>query len=688
MKYRKTLYGRTSIVSMAVMCMAVSASAQETSDGVGFELEEIIVTGEKVSRSLKDTASSVTVLTATDNGSSSVAESIADLANIVYAGSVSTPTIRGQDTQGPNFGGAAFFGGTVPRASINIDGHYQNFYEYSLGGTSVWDLKSIEVFRGPQTTSQGANSIAGAIIVNTNDPTFEPEASYLAELASYDKIRGAFAVSGPLVADELAARVAIDYWQRDTFIDYINPAFVQGDTDHEFRSFSARTKLLWTPSAIEGFSAKLTYSHTSGNRPTWEMAGAPYEDLNSMSPALPSWKQNTDTGILDIEYAISESLTLVNQSRYSDQHIVRTAEPATNGSAVVNQTNLSNETRLNYNSDSSDLSGFVGVFVEKTDSDDTLSLRGTSAFEDEKKHLGVFTEVSYGLSDRLTFTGGLRYQSDSVERTGTASFATVPLDYDEDFNVWLPKASIAYDVSDELTFGVLVNKGYNPGGVNLSFAGANFVYFDQETAWNYELFFRGRMLDNRLSINGNIFYTDYTDSQRQIPDFIGTIPYGAVAVNADSAEAYGLELEMKWLVSDTFSIKAAAGLMETKISEFTTPGGAVYVGNDFLRAPKYNFNIGFDWDLTSKMTLTAKVRHSDGYYSDEENLPDYEVSSYTVANANLSYVLDEVFEVYVYANNIFDDRSPTSLESDRAAGGIVAAPLDPRTFGIGFKGKF
>lgn len=70
----------------------------------------------------------------------------------------------------------AFFGGTAPRLAFNLDGHYLGYNEIVWGSQALWDVESIEVFRGPQTATQGANSIAGAIIVKTKDPTFQPRA--------------------------------------------------------------------------------------------------------------------------------------------------------------------------------------------------------------------------------------------------------------------------------------------------------------------------------------------------------------------------------------------------------------------------------------------------------------------------------------------------------------------------------
>ena len=90
------------------------------------------------------------------------------------------------------------------------------------------------MFRGPQTTSQGANAIAGAIIVNTKNPTFTPEALYQAEIGNYNHKRTSIALSGPLMGEDLAGRLAVDYSARDTFIDYTSPNFQKGKTDQDF----------------------------------------------------------------------------------------------------------------------------------------------------------------------------------------------------------------------------------------------------------------------------------------------------------------------------------------------------------------------------------------------------------------------------------------------------------------------
>jgi outer membrane receptor protein involved in Fe transport len=655
-------------------------------------LPNMVVTGEKIECSIQSTASSVSVLSSEDiedkTGAASVADVIKDVPNVLFTDTVGAPVIRGQDTQGPNYGSTAFFGGTIPRATINLDGHYLNYYEYVYGGASIWDVESIEVFRGPQTTSQGANAIAGAIVVNTKDPTFTPEGAYQAEIGNYNRRRASLALSGPIVKDELAARLAVDYWKRDTFIDYTNSNFAKGDTDLDFESVNARGKLLWEPGGLPALKTMLTYAHIYNNRPTYESASTPYEDLDNVTTSMPTWEQDTNTGILDLSYHFENKMGLSNQTQFSDMHVDRITEPETNGTAEVDQRNLSNEMRLTFGDAGTPFNGVVGLYAARTTSDDVLYLRGTSDFDDEKGNFGLFTEMIYRLTDRWELTAGVRLQRDHIKRSGTSPYAGVALDYDETFDALLPKFSLAYDLTPDITVGALVSRGYNPGGVNLSFASGRYITFEDETAWNYELFGRARLLDDRLLLNANLFYSDYKDSQRLLPDYLNGRQYGVYVVNADSAECYGLETSLDYLIRHDLRIKAAVGLLQTEIGEFTSAGGAVYEGNEFSRSPAYMFSIGVDWDILPKLRLSGEVRHTDGYYSNDENSSAYAVGDYTVANARISYRFRSYLEPYIFVNNIFDEREPTYLYDDRSVGGIVANMQEPRSFGVGIKGSF
>lgn len=684
-------------VSAMALAMAAGsiASAQDVStdrNSGTTELKAIVIKGEKMARSIQRTASSVAVVTSDDIEEKPQAQNVDDLLreipNILYTDTVSAPVIRGMDGQGSNFGSGAFFGGTVPRARINVDGHNLGFWETIFGTSSIWDVDTVEVYRGPQTTAQGANSIAGAVVVHTKDPTFVSENAAQVEYGSDANKRVSVMFSGPLVEDELAARLSIDYSGRNTFIDYINSSYKPGATDTDFESFNGRFKLLWTPSEIPGLESKLTVTHTRSNRPTSEAASVPYADLNSRTLSMPSYDSHGWSGVHDISYDFGNGITLTNQFQYSDGHTTRVAEPFSNGGAYMDYRDISNESRINFGSEEDTFSGVAGIFYNNVVSDDLLYTRGTSSFHDVKDSLGIFSEGTWRFADSWALTGGLRYQYDKVQRTGTSSFSRFALDFDESFNALLPKLSLSYDITPDVTVGALVNRGYNPGGVGLSFVTGRYYTFKPETLWNYELFTRVKALDDRLTLNANVFYSDHKNSQRVVPDYLNGVLFGSVVLNADKAKSYGLEINAEYEALDNLRLRANLGLLHTKLSKFSNTAGVAFEGNEFGKAPSYTFGVGFDWDVVENVTLSAEVRHTDGYYSTDENYPAYWVDSYTVANARVTYQPNDTWQFYAYINNIFDERAPTWKYDDRTAGGIVASMLEPLEYGAGIKVKF
>ncbi|WP_460423447.1 TonB-dependent receptor [Pseudomonas sp. ZL2] len=689
----RTLRQGFSVLTLSTLLASPYAFGQSvvTTHKQSVVFEPIIVTGEKLERDLKDTASSVSIKTAKEidkekSGSASVSEVLNDVPNVIYTDSVGAPIIRGQDTQGPNNGQNVFWGGTVPRATINLDGHYLNYNEMFFGATSVWDVDSIEVFRGPQTTSQGANAIAGAIIVNTKDPTFTPQAAYQTEIGSYDAKRSSVAISGPLMGNELAGRLAVDYSAHDTFIDYDNPKFQPGKTDQNFRAVNARAKLLWVPESLPGLEAKYTFSHNDSNRPTQEAASAPFHKLDHDTTTMPSWEQDTNTSVLDVSYDFDNGIKLFNQAQYSLSNVQRVTGVAGEGDADIKQKNASNESRITFGDALDTVSGMGGIYYAHTKTDETLNLRGLSAFDDTKENLGIFGELNYRLSDRWTLSTGLRYQQDHIERQGNSVLAPTALDYGKTFSALLPKVSLAFAATPDWTVGALVSRGYNPGGVSLNLTTRQWAYFKEESIWNYELFSRANLLDDRLILSSNLFYMDFKDAQYNIPVVISPGVAQSYTINAEKAHAYGLELSADYRVLDNLTLKASAGTLRTRIDKISS--NADYQANEFARSPGYTLSFGPSWDITDKLNFNVQVRHLDGYYSDTANTSSYSVKPYTLTDARMSYQFNKQVQLYGYVKNVFDDRSPTYMQQNRGIGGTEASMTLPRMVGVGVKGAF
>ncbi|WP_158970845.1 TonB-dependent receptor [Chachezhania sediminis] len=682
----------------AVFAAAPSFRGAQAEDAViaeGYDLGTIYVTGEKIVRDIADTSSSVAVITADEiaeerAGKDDVQGAVEGTPNVFYNGSVSTPIFRGVNSEGPQTGAYAFFGGTVPRATVNVDGHYQSYNELFYGATSIWDVDSIEVFRGPQTTVQGANAIAGAIIVNTKDPVFYREGAYRLEVGNYNQRRASFIYNAP-IGEQLAARIALDYSARDTFITYSSPVFSQNEFGQNFKNMNGRAKLLWAPMDVPGLEVMLTYSHTRSNRPSIEGAGPPYDDLVSPTTQMPSWEQTTDVGILDVEYDFGNGMMLSNQTQYSQADVDRrvSQNPAA-GDADIRQDTYTNETLLSFGQPDDVVSGIMGLWAAYTTADEVLNQGGISTFKDQKHNLGLFGELTWRMTDRWTLNAGLRYERDQIQRSGTVSpfFAKSNLNYAETFTELLPKLSLAYDITEDFTVGALVKKGYNPGGVSLDFLYTHeFQNFDKETVWDYELFTRANLMGDKLFVNGNLFLMDYSNAQQNITGDVNGVTY-VHTINAESARSYGLELSMDYQPISTLSLQAGLGLLNTEFTDF--PEQSAWVGNAFANAPGTMFSVGASWDVTDRFNIGGDMRYVDGYYSDAANTPAYRVNGYTLVDLQASYRINDAVELYGYVNNVFDERVPVLLQPARGSTSAFtqASVTSPRMVGIGVRGTF
>ena len=144
-------------------------------DQDGFSRDVVVVTGERAPRTLQETASSVAVVTGDDINAFAGIDNVTDvlrlIPNVTFTGANNNgPTIRGSDTSGVLTDAEGAFGGARPRSTIQIDGRPLTFNEYVFASSSVWDVNRVEVFRGPQSTTQGRNAISGAIFIETKRP--------------------------------------------------------------------------------------------------------------------------------------------------------------------------------------------------------------------------------------------------------------------------------------------------------------------------------------------------------------------------------------------------------------------------------------------------------------------------------------------------------------------------------------
>jgi outer membrane receptor protein involved in Fe transport len=650
--------------------------------------EDIVVTGERTKRTLRDTASSVVVVRdrQIEAASADRVEQILDLIpNVQLSSGGEGPTIRGQDTTGPTRDLPAFLGGTRPRATLIVDGRAVSFNEFVFGTSPLWDVERIEVFRTPQTTTQGRNSIAGAIFVTTRDPTFTPEYRVRAIIGGLDMRQVSAAASGPLVTGQLAWRLSGDY--RTSRGSSRIADIVAGTNPNHDRYGLLRFKLLATPAALPGSRIEFGYAHTESKSPQVEGVRPPFRERRDPFDGYGTFHTNVDSATASFVYDDGGGLAL-NAVLTGGDNRARRFAPAGLGVTQLNSRDWSGEAVASWsvNSGVKIVGGVSHYHAGLRQFIDLSQLSGIGRFRDRQDSNGLFGEASWSLFPRLILTTGLRYQRDRQVRTGALGTrpGAIPLDYDRTFAAWLPKLSLSYDFTRQVRAGVLVQRAYNPGGTTLRFDTGSADNFEAEKLWDFELFARASLLRDALQLSGNLFYYDQRDAQRANPIAI-IAPTGALVTFADlfnvpKAHSYGLEASVDWRVTPRLSLRGGLGLLRTRI---TDAGSApAFDGREFQRSPHFSASVALDWQPLDRLRLSAELHHNSAYFSDDLETASRRVGGWTKLDARAEWDAGK-FRLFGYARNVFDKFYLTYLFNTS-----LATAGDPRELGAGIEARF
>lgn len=655
-------------ISMAVSLPAVSAENSQT--------ETIVVTGERMDKSLKDTTTAVTVI-GEDQLANGEKTSINDIAtsapNVVTAGFESI-SIRGIDGAGVATGGNAFYSGGKARVSTIVDGVAQAWLGQGYTPSRSWDVKQVEVLRGPQSTNQGTNSIGGALVVQTNDPTYYWETKLRAGFETYEngnvKNNLAIMTSGPLIQDELAFRLALDGNKGDGWMNYTQSTNeLEGAPDvEEAENINARLKLLWEPSAIPGLSAKLTY-----NRHTYEGEYLSFASVDHVNdPALILGAENTrlqdslaQSVALDIDYDFDNGISNSLHIAYLTSDVEFDQYPSA-FNVVSDVDNLTVENRLLVQNPSSDFSSVLGLYYSKADTKTELST-GTD-IDGTTTTSAAYGETTYTLNPAFKLVGGVRFENEDFEHRGTdvqSRNGLFDVEDNRSNNIFLPKVGAIYYFDDTTTVNASVRKGYNSGGHALDFTAQEYYDYDQETVIAYEAGLLKEFKGGQFSTN--LFYNDYSGYQAYVDSRFD---------NIEESRTYGVELAGSIWVTTSTQLRASAGYLETKIVKDDIAESGLELPN----APSSNLSAGFTQYIGQNFSVGADVTYVGKYYSDLENSEDYTAGDYVTADARLQYTIGDL-TLDGYVTNLTDEDVVYQYQVS-SRGTTKASVGQTRTFGL------
>ncbi len=469
------------------------------------------------------------------------------------------------------------------------------------------DIEQLELLRGPQGTLFGKNTTAGVLNISTRAPTFSPERTVEVSGGQDGYFQAKGTVNGALT-ETLAARLSAYRTRDDGFIknihngDDLNGGERQGVrgqflfepnedfslrwiNDYNEEDSSTGTMVVygaparyWQRAALVGASPvrdpddkkvnidgrQSVSVHQGGSsvEANWNLAGGytltsisayrywhftPANDESLNVPAL------LNTGVEVHDRQFSQEIRLASPTGGAFDYVL--------GAYVFNQ-NLGNKTFTDYGSQAD-----LFLLGANLGAINNVSTKANGKIETDS--YALFAQGTWHLTDRLDFTAGLRgtYEEKdaNIKRfapvggaavTGqAAAIRAAQLGAYDSGDLSLHNAapsfllSLAYKFDEDLLGYASLAHGEKSGGVNLAVgsapvAGADSLLVGPERANDAELGFKSTLLDRRLLLNANLFWTGIHGYQATtLYQASGSTNVVQVLANAGSVRSRGLEFE-------------------------------------------------------------------------------------------------------------------------------------------------
>ena len=591
--------------------------------------------------------------------------------NLTFTGGTSRPRyfqIRG-------IGENSQFEGETPDSTVRFLVDDLDFTGLgTLGGT--FDVRQVEVLRGPQAGAFGANAAGGVVRLLTNAPT--PYWSGRIEAsAGGDALReGGWAFGGslsPSNPEGLMARVAIHQSNSDGFRRNVT---LHRDTNSR-DEFNARLRLTANPSSVvrldgtflfselsNGYdefaldnNGKLTFSDQPGRDDQRSRAASLRATFSGMEGARLS--SVTSASWVKSRYAYDDDWTAGSYQGFSDLDRDRT---------VFNQ-----ELRLDSTLTRSALGWIdrwtLGAFLANTretsayTNSDPDNLRGLRT-RYSADHTALFGQIAHDLSAQTRLVVGLRSEWVDLDGRGTKTryrAARKAFDPEVTFHpvfddaVFGGKVTLEHDLNANHLVFASVTRGYQAGGINIDARispPADPLTYGTETLWNYEVGLRGNWLDHALTGELTAFYLDRRDTQvRDSAGFGGN--YRFFTANARRAHVAGLEASAAYALTKELSLHATLAQMGSALDRFTLTNGNAGGGRRLANTPRYGYTLGTRYrDAAGFFANAELVGRAEQFDSNNQNEAR---RAFRLVNASLGYAWHQ-WTFTVWGRNLANTR--------------------------------
>lgn len=638
------------------------------------ELQEVVVTAEKRELNPVDIPTALTVITPL----SIPGENNPDLRNIsgmvpnfyMQEGGLklSTPLyIRGIGT----------VSGTPP-VGLYVDGvpvFDKNAFVFDL-----YDIRQIEVLRGPQTTLYGRNSINGLINISLNAPSNRFSLRAKAGYATYNS--QSYHLIADLPLNHFFSKLSFSYNKSE---GYFKNKFDHHRKSNPSDSYNIRYQgNIYTPHEWK-IALGVNYNNSFDGGYAYHAADSLRKDRYTVNYNSPS---SYDRELLSSHFNLTKNFqktgfrSVTSYSWSKDKQLLDadfTYLDVFDNTKKSRQDLITEEISLQSIA-AKHFDWTVGTFGFYKD----LTNRYIATFGSDRSYLlpmpldqaryfnntTIWGIAGYGqltlkdLWPGMSLTAGIRYDyensrleyRDSILLTGHSAFMSYHQSESGEkstFQAWLPKFSLLQKWNDALSFYLSIAKGYKAGGYNII---ANEMTsrlldlsYDEEKLWNYEIGMKYFSRSRKFNLNAALFYIDWKDQQIFVMGMMGP-----GIKNAGDARSIGGELDIRWEFLPHLTYIFSAGYSNSCYYHHLTPA---YKNNRVVMAPEFTGNTGLAFRKPVKSSWLRAVAASTtitGFgtqYFDEANL--LKQDPYFLWNLDFS-ISGKYLDLHLWGKNILD----------------------------------
>ena len=573
-------------------------------------------------------------------------------------------------------------------------------FESSAFNIDLSDIAAVNVFRGPQGTLYGRNTIAGIINVYTHNPLdyqrtrikvgYGRYNDFIAQASNYAKISEKFGIS-----------TAASYHHNDgMFTNH----FLNEKAD-KLNEGEGRIGLYWRPTTnwLLHLNSTLTYSEQNG------YPYAPYDIVKD--ELLPiSYNRNStyrrlisSTGLNaqyennHISFNSQTSYQFIKSHQGLDQDF--TPQDVYFVDNSYHQNMLSQELTLKSN-DKGRYQWIIGLFGMLLHSNQfaetsyfTRDFSTPTTYKNPTAGYAIYHQSSYNIWRGLSTTVGLRFDYEHAKTTynqDKTTLSTGVTTHAKDFvssasfRQFTPKFTLQYLTNKDNLYYISITRGYKPGGFNTIFKTDAERTYDPEYSWNYEVGTRLKFFNGRLTAEADLFYIDWRHMQTTY-----TVPgVGNVIANAGHTDSKGFELSLAYHPIKSLQLNLNYGYTHARYLEYKKSAREDFSGNRLPMVPNHTLSLNGTYTIMpagwfDKIVFNTGLTGLGRIYWADDNI--VRQNFYATLNAKVS-LTKGIFTWEVWGKNL--TATDYMAYGFKASQGNYAQRGKPLTFGTAVSVSF